>query len=378
MKSKNAISFYTNIAPHYRQLLWEMLAKDEDLDVKFYFGKSRIGILEMDFSKDVWSGENKKANRLKNVWIFNRVVWQKGVINDVVFREVKKALFLGDVNIVSTWIASLILYFKGAQIYYWHHGFPGKENFLKRTIRTVFNRLADEHFVYSEKAKKTMVEYGFKPESIHLIYNSLDYDKHKNLRDKVIGDKSISKFFNNSDNPVLIFIGRLTVEKKLHLLIKAIAELNRRGMLFNLLIIGDGKMKSSLKELAKKNLIKGNYYFYGACYDECKIGRLLANSDLCVSPGNVGLTAIHSLSFGTPVCTHNNTNNQMPEVEAIIPGKTGIFFKENDVNDLVGQITEWFKNQDSRIQIRSDCYQIIDEKYNPYYQLGVFKRVLLN
>ena len=44
-----------------------------------------------------------------------------------------------------------------------------------------------------------------------------------------------------------------------------------------------------------------------------------------VSPGNVGLTAIHSLSYGTPVLTHNNFNNQMPEVESIQPGFNGYF-----------------------------------------------------
>ena len=49
-------------------------------------------------------------------------------------------------------------------------------------------------------------------------------------------------------------------------------------------------------------------------------------SDLTVSPGNIGLTAIHSLSYGTPVCSHSNFNNQMPESEAIINFEKWFFF----------------------------------------------------
>ncbi|GIS05973.1 MAG: hypothetical protein CM15mP109_07290 [Candidatus Dadabacteria bacterium] len=49
-----------------------------------------------------------------------------------------------------------------------------------------------------------------------------------------------------------------------------------------------------------------------------------------VSPGNTGLNAVHFLSYGPPVGTHNYFYNQMPEA-AIIEAqkKTGFFFNEN-------------------------------------------------
>ncbi len=77
-----------------------------------------------------------------------------------------------------------------------------------------------------------------------------------------------------------------------------------------------------------KNQSKGRIWLYGACYDEEIIGELIFNAQLCVSPGNVGLTAMHSLVYGTPVITHNNFSNQSPEFEAIIDGKTGSFSKK--------------------------------------------------
>jgi glycosyltransferase involved in cell wall biosynthesis len=41
--------------------------------------------------------------------------------------------------------------------------------------------------------------------------------------------------------------------------------------------------------------------FYGESYNERELAPLIALADVCVSPGNVGLTAIHALTYGTPV-----------------------------------------------------------------------------
>jgi glycosyltransferase involved in cell wall biosynthesis len=95
-----------------------------------------------------------------------------------------------------------------------------------------------------------------------------------------------------------------------------------------------------------------------------------------VSPGNVGLTAIHSLSFGTPVCTHSNFFNQMPEVEVIEEGVTGCFFEENNIESLDNVISKWVNFPKDRSVIRDNCYQIIDDLYNPYNQLNVIKSLL--
>ena len=85
---------------------------------------------------------------------------------------------------------------------------------------------------------------------------------------------------------------------------------------------------------ADRPALNQNVCFFGPCYDEFEIGMLIYNAALCVSPGNVGLTAIHSLSYGTPVISHNDFKHQMPEFEAIVPGETGAFFIANDLNSL--------------------------------------------
>ena len=116
-------------------------------------------------------------------------------------------------------------------------------------------------------------------------------------------------------------------------------------------------------------------WFYGASYDEKTNAELIYNADLCVSPGNVGLTAMHALIFGCPVITHNYFEWQMPEYEAIHAGNTGDFFKMDDIADLIATISKWFAvKSDKREEVRKACFKEIDTNWNPYYQMDIIKK----
>jgi glycosyltransferase involved in cell wall biosynthesis len=195
---------------------------------------------------------------------------------------------------------------------------------------------------------------------------------------KKLSKNTVYSFFKNTDLPVLVFIGRLTAIKKLDLLFHAVHLLSEQNLKTNLVIIGDGPERENL-EILRKNFHAEEYiYFTGASYNELEVGRYLFKADLCISPGNIGLTAIHSLSYGTPICTHNNFNNQMPEAEAIIEGYNGFYFNENDLTDLVKNVKCWLTNNKDREIVRNRCYRIIDQFYNPNYQLKVFNQLINN
>ena len=105
---------------------------------------------------------------------------------------------------------------------------------------------------------------------------------------------------------------------------------------------------------------------------------MIYNADLCVSPGNVGLTAMHSMVFGTPVLTHNDFSHQMPEFEAVKENITGDFFKYGDINSLALKISEWFQNNgEKRESVRQSCMKEIDDNWTPWFQLEVLKEHLL-
>ena len=256
----------------------------------------------------------------------------------------------------------------------------GNEGFLKRTLRLVFYKLANDLLIYENRARKLLIEAGFKKDNITAIYNSLDYDEHLKIRthlQDVEIDKHIIRFFKDADNSLLIFVGRLTPVKKIDLVLKAMHLLNKENRFFNFLVIGEGSERQKLIELSEDLNLKNQVYFYGACYEETLLGAFIARAGLCVSPGNVGLTAIHALTFGTPVCTHNNWHTQMPEVEAIEDGITGCFFEEDDFNALALAIDKWFKLKlKEREAIREKCFEIVDSTYNPYNQIKIIEKLI--
>ena len=158
----------------------------------------------------------------------------------------------------------------------------------------------------------------------------------------------------------------------MHLLLHAANILNQKGIQVNILIIGNGEDEECLKDISRQYNL--NTWFYGPSYDEEINAQLLAQSDLCVSPGNVGLTAIHSMMFGTPVITHSNFANQGPEFEAIISDKTGAFFEEEDVQSLADTISNWLNSKSDRAAIRQACYAEIDNNWNPDFQIRIIEK----
>jgi glycosyltransferase involved in cell wall biosynthesis len=184
-------------------------------------------------------------------------------------------------------------------------------------------------------------------------------------------DKIKSKLFKKPNLLQLMFVGRLTKQKKLNMLINAMGILKKRGYEINLLLIGDGEQKSNLMQLVSQLGLDDYVNFYGKSYDEDELAPLICSSAICVAPGEIGLTAMHSLGYGTPVITHNNRDKQMPEFEAIIQNKTGMLFEEDSIESLMDTIVT-FQSLDLT-EIRENCIAIIEKNYTPQVQVENIK-----
>ena len=362
--SHSRVDIITNQAPHYRAALWATLLKNREIDACFLYGNSDAsGIKTIDFSQSPWLGVRHKLHLLDNRYIKKVLIWQHGVLTHIWRTDANAVVFLGDMNILSTWLSVWLARGRGISVLFWGHGVYGREGRLKRWLRTQFLHLADCNLVYGEHARGLLLENGFPPHRVRVVYNSLDHARQRAIRTSVIQPNFYSSqaWFDEAFAPILLFVGRLTSEKRLDSLINAVQMLREVGEVYNLIMVGNGPEILRLKELAAG--ISGQVHFYGACYLEEELGRLIANADLCVSPGNVGLTAMHALGYGTPVCTHSDLTRQMPEAESIIEGRTGVLFNYFEM-DLVEAIRRWFASAPSRDSVRKFCYQEIDDKWN--------------
>lgn len=358
-----------NTPSHYRLKIYSLL--DEEYDCVFIFGDDDLHVKCFEI------GKLKNARFVRN-YHFGKFIFQPSIL-PYIFNKYDAYIMTPGTNNLSIWFFLLLSkLFSKKKVYLWTHGIYGYESKLKMLIRNAHFKLADGLLIYGDYACRNMINMGYKAEKIYAIHNSLDYDTQLPIRKKINTTGIYADHFGNN-YPVLLFIGRLTKVKKLEMLLDSVAKSRGEGKNYNVIFVGDGVEKESLIDRTNQLGLQEQVWFFGACYDEEENARLIHNADLCVAPGNVGLTSIHSLMYGTPVLTHNDFKWQMPEFEVIKEWETGCFFERDNVSDLAKKITEWFNiNGHYREKVRKACYEVIDTEWNPHYQMGVIKKILKN
>jgi glycosyltransferase involved in cell wall biosynthesis len=258
---------------------------------------------------------------------------------------------------------------------FWSHGVTIEKTTINNIIKYMFlNFFSHGGFVYGKTAKHIMEKKGFK-KKIDVIYNSLNYE----IQNKLYSSKASLADKFNSCKPYIIFSGRIEERKQLKLLFDAILMLKNKEEHISLIIIGEGNYKELLIAYAKLLKISNQVLFYGSCYDEEQLSVLYKNSFVCVIPGAVGLGAIHSFTYGTPVITNDNIDSHGPEIEALKDGVTGAFYKYSNLESLSNKIL-LFKNMSKAEskEYNRQCLKIVADKYNPKNQYLIIKERILN
>lgn len=365
--SYHRICFFNRKDVHYRKGIY--LQMEKDLNVDFFFGDSRnddVRGLDLSLLKN-YKGTFHNIN-------IGPFYWQKGVFS-LLKKNYTDIITTGDTYCISTWIMYILAPIFGKKIYLWTIGAMGGEKWFERIVIWLKFFLVNGAFIYGNRGYNLLKKYGVNPIKLAIIYNSLSYNEQIELRKKAHKTKIFYDHFNNNYSN-LIFIGRLAKRRKLNMIIEAMEILKRRGLPFNLTLLGDGEMRKELEMEAEKRDLQDSIWFYGSIYDESIIANFLYNADLLVSPGSIGLTAIHALTYGCPVLTHNNFNNLGPEYESIENGVNGLFFEENNIDSLAIQIEKWFNTHKDRDIIRNNCYYNIDNYFNPQNQTIIMKKLI--
>jgi glycosyltransferase involved in cell wall biosynthesis len=287
-------------------------------------------------------------------------------------------IYLADLHFVSTWAGAAIARARGRPVLFWGHGWLAPERRAKAWLRRAYFALSHRFLVYAERGKRLGVASGYAAERITVVYNSLDVAR----ADAVIAGIASGviaanprALFAQPERPLLICTARLTARCRFDLLIEAAALLAHAGRPVNVLLVGEGSERAALEQLAVERGVA--LHFWGACHNEEILGPMLYHADLTVSPGKVGLTAMHSLMYGTPVVTHGDLDAQMPEVEAIEPGHTGAFFRRGDAHDLAATIARWLDAAPPRAQVRSDARAAISARWTPQNQARIIEQAVL-
>lgn len=296
------------------------------------------------------------------------VMWQGGLLGAALGGSYDCYIFLGNAAWPATWLAATVARLRGCRVLFWTHGWTRPERGLKRAFRAAFYRIAHGLLLYGHYARDIGMRQGFAPRRLQVIYNSLDFELQRTLLEPISDDDRCHtrRELFGSTAPVVIASSRLTAIKRFDMLITALGSVNRGSRQVNLLIIGNGPEQAALAALAQREGVQA--VFVGECYDEQRLAILFSCANVTVSPGNVGLTCMHSLAYGVPVVTHDVPAEQGPEWEAITAGVTGDFFKAGSVESLAQAIATWTTAPLVAPATRRRCIESIRSKYHPAVQ----------
>lgn len=310
-------------------------------------------------------------------YVAKRYLFQNHVVKLAQQPDLDTLIYLGDAQFVTTWMSALAARRARKRVLFWTFGWPRHETGAKARIRNRFLRIADTLLLYGNYGKQRGIENGFDPTCMHVIYNSLDdLAIHTGIGSVGPGaaEAERHRIFGAPNLPMVMCCTRLHGYRRVDLLIEALALLREQGLPTNLLVVGDGPAKASLEEAARRRRISAR--FIGSVYNEKVLVRWFTAARVTASPGDIGLAAIHSMAYGTPVVSHSDADSQMPEFEAIVPGVTGGLFERGSATDLARALREWIDRDPLTPAEHSRCKEPVKRFYNPQYQRHVIERAL--
>jgi glycosyltransferase involved in cell wall biosynthesis len=201
------------------------------------------------------------------------------------------------------------------------------------------------------------------------IKKKLNVNKIKTIHPASISNikKNLKKNKRNKVIKKIIYVGRLSKEKGIITILKALTLVKKKNKYnFNLLIYGDGCEKLNIIKFIKSNNLKTNVILKGFYNDEKKI---FSNADLFINASwfeglpNALVQSINNNVF--PICSRSPGGN----LEVINHGKLGLFFETNDSIELSEKIIFFFEknlklNQSQRIK---HLKNFTEEKSNKEY-----------
>ena len=162
--------------------------------------------------------------------------------------------------------------------------------------------------------------------------------------------EKFSQLKKESDEPTLLFVGRLVEKKGCTYLLQAMEQLKPRFPELRLTVIGEGELKAALQQEAMSRQL--NVEFAGTA-SAAEIRRQLARCWLFVAPSvtaengdaeGLGMVFLEAQALQTPVVSFRSGGL----VEAVDEGRTALLSDERDVAGLARNIAELLENSTLR------------------------------
>lgn len=354
LQKKKSILVVQPVLAHYRTSLFQMLVDSDKVDVNVVGGSdnSIVKGIEAEINGKIKSCLINKKIKIRG----HTFIWQRGLFRLIKEKKPTVVVLTGvDPHLTSNLALALLKNFYHVKIIWWGHATIYKHGKWGQKFRKFFFGLGDGVMTYSCESSSSLRMLIDKKIPIIAIKNCINVDEY-GFNQKVMPDQK-----HDSSSFTILFSGRLTREKRVDILIRAIDILNKKNIGIKGVIIGDGKEYQNAENLAKTLGVDNIIKFVGAKYKTDTI-PYFRQSDIFVLPGKVGLSIIHGLSYGLPVITSDKAEIHSPEFEIISKDKNGDLFSGFDAEDLAVKILLWRNRIElNREAIKKICINSIKE-----------------
>lgn len=183
---------------------------------------------------------------------------------------------------------------------------------------------ADINLVTSETIKEELNTEGI--ERLSVIPRGVDVEKrHPKFKDAAMRERLTN---GEPDNKLLVFIGRLAIEKEIH---KLLPMLEKRSDI-SLAIIGDGPARNDLEKVFEGT----KTVFTGFLHGE-ELSQAYASSDAFIFPSiseTLGLVILEGMASGLPVIAAKSG----PTMEQVTHEVNGMLYENEDLDSLLDAV----------------------------------------
>jgi glycosyltransferase involved in cell wall biosynthesis len=196
-----------------------------------------------------------------------------------------------------------------------------------------FYEAADDVWTVNDSSVETLREYGYKGD-VFVMNNGSDIpvtERNDETRTSIM-----NTFGLNAQAPLLTYIGQHVRQKNIHLIINALDILNRQGVDFNMLFIGEGAAREEFESYVKKLRMDSKVHFVGRVSDRNVMKMVYASSDVILFPSLYDTSSLVPREASACLCPTLFVEGSTT-AQGIIDSDNG-FLANNEMGDYAAKI----------------------------------------
>jgi glycosyltransferase involved in cell wall biosynthesis len=220
--------------------------------------------------------------------------------------------------------------------------------------KRIFFALCDGYFGFGERSRDYLMSLGAKREKIFVPCQAAALPRSFSPEGAL--DERVAR--RNGDEPVFLYVGRLSGEKAVDTLLEAFAQVRAAVPRATLRIVGTGPMHDALQASVDALGLRGAAHFVGSLQDE-PLSREYFGATCLVLPSFSepwGLVVNEALSHGCPAVVSDSCGC-VPEL--IAEGKTGFSFEAGNVSALRDTLLLAMRQFADTAETAAQCMQTI-------------------